>query len=258
MLDFAVICQTKNYGQRILPFFLYYKEQGCSKFIHFDDFSTNESKSIIEHYNEKYNLNIISLSTDQNDYWKINVNDANSYKSNPHFSYRICRSYNRGTKILRYQQFNGYIAFVDGDEFMTTGNDKTLKEYLNETKLPHLYVQSFDIQQDFTLDGFYPANDDTSFRWDYEARKNSPFWARGKSAILINYVPQIKQKGGANHTLYDYDENGKIITDFSIVPNHLDIRIHHFRVPNSYPSIKCIKDETLTNKCKKVKEKYGL
>ena len=253
----CIIVQSKNQEERLLPWFLYHKNQGFSKFLYFDDFSEDNSVKTALEIRDLYDIDIEVHETDGKGTMHSyeNSRDSNSYGTSS-LCDRIIRSYNSGLEILRNQMDDAYVAFIDTDEYLVTSiPDKTVVDVINDFNNEHLYIHSFDVKDGFS-NGDFPYNDESSYRWDFEDRKkNKVYWQRGKSIGGLNLVDKMKELPNVVHTITSPPERGPTGTYYDAlnIENYDVLRIHHFRKPNQDPNIKITFDNTLTKKCLKSK-----
>jgi hypothetical protein len=254
-----IITQSKDQGWRLKDWILYHHSEEFDTFIYFDDYSEDNSIYILNDIKEKYNINIIIDYSDGvgNKKDSILMKDSNSYGGDQSIHNRLIRSYNRGLRMVRDCNPYANCAIIDVDEFIVTNNDikvtETIENMIDAYK--HIYIQSFDTSDDFEIDEWYSTNENLSFRWDYNSRKDSIYKTRGKSICKANYIDDIIQGPNYIHVLKDLtteELNNIFISDYD------KIRIHHLRKPIMDNNIKMVKDDTLVKKKLKVKEKYEI
>ena len=255
----VIITQAKDQGLRLKDWILYYHSEGFDTFIYFDDNSEDNSIEILNDLKEKYNINLIVNYSDGigNKKNSDDMKNSNSYGGDQSVHNRLIRSYNKGLEIVRNINVDANCAIIDVDEFIITNEDRKVVDIIDDMikKHNHLYVQSFDTLDDFELKDWYTTNKSTSFRWDYDSRKDTIYKERGKSICKANYIDEIIQGPNYIHVLRDLtkDElNNVFISDYN------RIRIHHLRKPIMDSSIKMVEDNTLINKMLKVKEQYEI
>jgi hypothetical protein len=127
---------------------------------------------------------------------------------------------------------------------------------MNDKNVKHLYINSFDISDDFDTDNsWYSTNENTKFRWDYEYRKNTIYKTRGKSVCVASEVIEISQGPNYIHVLRDLDSE---YFDKVNVEDYDFLRMHHYRKPCMDKNFKFVEDRTLLNKMIKIREKYEI
>jgi hypothetical protein len=256
----CIITQAKDQSFRLKDWILYHYEEGFDTFIYFDDYSEDNSISVINDISKKYDINIIVNYSDGigNKKSITEMMDSNSYGGDTSINYRLIRSYNSGLKIAREIDPNSICAIIDVDEFLVSNYHKSLdaiKILMNERMVGQLYINSFDINDDFDVSmAWYSTNENTKFRWDYDFRKNTYFKTRGKSVCISSYINEIPQEPGYVHVLKKFDE--KYFFDNIDVNDYDFLRMHHYRKPCMDRSFKFVEDRTILDKMIKIKEKY--
>jgi hypothetical protein len=249
----CIITQAKDQADRLTDWILYHYEQGFDTFLYFDDYSEDNSIEILNSLKEKYGINIIINYSDKvgDTINKDYMNNANFYGGNISVNYRIIRSYNQGFKIINSINPDAICAVIDVDEFLVSNNDEKIVDIIDSVihENSHLYIHSFDVNDNFILENWYTTQEVTKYRWDFESRKNTHFINRGKSVCKANYITEIPQGPNYVHILKD-------VTNNVSVDNFELLRIHHFRKPILDTTITMIEDLNLINKMKKIKEKY--
>lgn len=257
MHKYAIVTQAKDQAERLLPWFLYHYEQGFDTFVYFDDFSVDDTLSVIQQIKYDYDINILHFNTDNvgNKMTFQQMKNSNSYGGDNTINFRIIRSYNSGIKLLKSISDNFVTAFLDVDEFVVSPTGKVtdiLEQNLTSHK-EHFFIQSFDIDSNFNLSPFYISDDSTKMRWDYESRQKTIFSTRGKSIIKLSKVDTILQEDGMVHSIV---KNSEVHSDSFV--NHDLLRLHHFRKPSLDPKIELVEDTTLIDIANNIKQKYNL
>lgn len=257
----CIITQAKDQGERLKDWVLYHYEEGFDTFLYFDDYSEDNSIEILNDIREKYGINILIGYSDGfgNKKTRQEMKNSESYGGDISINYRIIRSYNKGLEIVSHQNSNAKCALLDVDEFLVTNNFKKvtdlLSEIFEEKNTEHIYVHSFDIDDDFKIEDWYTTQESTAYRWDYEYRESSPYKNRGKSISTPKKISEIPQGPNYVHILRDVeDEEFQKTVDYR---NYDNLRIHHFRKPCLNKDFKFCKDLTLVEKMSKIKEKYN-
>lgn len=256
----CIITQSKDQSKRLKDWILYHFEQGFDTFVYFDDFSEDNSISILEDLKNKYDLNIIIGYSDGIGNKKTieEMQNSNSYGGDTSINYRIIRSYNKGLDIIRELNPDAVCVFIDVDEFLVSDSNKkvtdVINEHLRDNKSDLIYIHSFDIEDNYELEDWYTTSDSSCLRWDYQSRANTIFKNRGKSACIANSIQEILQLPNFVHQLRNYKDDESKIINYS---DYANLRIHHFRKPNlSNSEIHYVQDYSLINKSKKVRDKY--
>jgi hypothetical protein len=250
----CIITQSKDQSKRLKDWILYHYEEGFDTFIYFDDYSEDNSVEILKEISLTYGIRIIIGYSDGFGNRKsiTEMQSSESYGGDVSINYRIIRSYNRGLDIARNIDPNAICAIIDVDEFIVSSKNRvadSISYLLEGQESKHLYLHSFDVSDDFAVEEWYTTNPNTSFRWDYESRKDSIYRGRGKSVCAVSEIQSIPQGPNYVHILKDSDQI-KYVDDYDF------LRIHHFRKPNMDKNIKMSEDKTLFNKMILVKEKY--
>ena len=257
----CIITQSKDQGERLKDWVLYHYEEGFDTFLYFDDYSEDNSIEILNNLKEKYAINIIIRYSDGlgNKKTKSDMKNSESYGGDISINYRIIRSYNTGLEIVRRENPDAKCALLDVDEFLVTNKEDRISDLIStifdERKTQHLYIHSFDVDDRFSIEDWYTAQEATSNRWDYASREGSPYRNRGKSISTPRLITEIPQGPNYVHILRDVEESElKNKVDYREYEN---LRLHHFRKPCLNNDLKFSQDFTLINKMLKIKEKYS-
>lgn len=256
----CIITQAKDQSARIKDWILYHYEEGFDTFIYFDDYSTDNSIEILEKIKIDYGINIIINFSDAigNTIQTSQMSNSNSYAGDSTVNYRIIRSYNRGLEIAKSSNINSICAFIDIDEFITSDSLNSIEmitKLLEEKNTKHLYLASFDVQDDWLVQDWYTTDKNTRLRWDFDSRQSSPYRYRGKSVCLASAIEEIKQEPNYVHCLVHCNEE---YANQISVTDHTSLRIHHYRKPILSNSIEFVEDFTIINKMLSIKEKYKI
>ncbi len=237
-MQHCIISQFKNECKRLEEWIMYHFCQGIDSFILFDDFSQDDSRSILNRIQQKIPISIQIFNTDEN----CGI-DYNRYIK------RQARSISKGLQIASHVNSECICYIIDVDEFLN-GNDlsKTISEITSDLfssmAQSHIYVQSFDVRDDFSLEKSLLNQESSKWRWDEIERSKTIYKDRGKSVIKASKLHEIPQKGGYIHYLItddgkNFPVNNKIHSDI--------LRIHHYRQNSgirSFPKF----DDTLYNR----------
>ena len=251
----VVITQLKNQSGRLRDWILYHYEEGFETFIIYDDYSEDDTVKEIEEIKNKYNINIIIKYTDGigGKYGIEDCKNSESYGMDISFHKRLCRSYTQGNNYVKSINPNAICAIIDVDEFLVTSENKkaidVIKEEMGRLNSKQLVINSFDIDDGFTIGDWYTTQDICSNRWSYEKTMKTHFNARYKSVIVSEDLEEVVQA----HILKWADN--PIIENFRVY-DFEKLRIHHFRKPTLPIKIEFDKDFTMINKMKIIRDKY--
>ena len=255
----CIITQAKDQSTRLKDWILYHYEEGFDTFIYFDDYSEDNSIDVINNISKKYNINIIVNYSDGigNKKSSYDMKNSNTYGGDQSIHNRLIRSYNSGLKIARSIDPTSICAIIDVDEFLVSNQLKsidTIKTLMSDRNTNHLYINSFDIDDNFDPNqDWYSTNDNTKFRWDYEYRNNTVYMTRGKSVCIANAIDEIPQGPNYIHVLRDFDDQ---YFNKMNVSNYDFLRMHHYRKPCMDRNFKFVEDRTILDKMIKIKQKY--
>ncbi len=258
-MNSCIITQAKDQSTRLKDWVLYHYEEGFDTFIYYDDHSEDDSIEVMRKISQDYGINIIINYSDNmgNKKSSAEMKDSNSYGGDTSIHNRLIRSYNSGLNLARSQNPNAICAIIDVDEFLVSNNGTSLdaiKALMKSREMNHLYINSFDIDDNFNTDKeWYTTQDSTKFRWDYEYRANTMYRTRGKSVCLASDVIEIPQGPNYIHVLRDISD--EYFTKFN-VEDYDYLRMHHYRKPCMDKNFKFVEDSTLLNKMIKIREKY--
>lgn len=242
--------QFRNESLRLEEWILYHFYQGFDSFILFDDWSEDNSIEIIDKLRSKYKINIIIEKTDGKGVKFKNGSETNLYQGNGDVNWRIARSATRGLEIARRNNPDCNIFIGEVDEFLHTPLDIKITDLIQELQIKHgqkhLYIQSFDICDNFELNSNILTQPCTQKRWSYEYRQRTKFNDRGKSITTPSVTSIVREEGGHIHYLttglkHEFPDCKRV--------NWEILRIHHFRKP-SYIPVWNEFDPTLYNKAK--------
>lgn len=256
----CIITQAKDQSNRLKDWILYHKEEGFDTIIYFDDYSEDNSVEVIKNISKKYDIDIIVNYSDNigNRKTKQEMTNSNSYGGDTSIHNRLIRSYNSGLKIARELNPDSICAIIDVDEFLVSNTNKKVTDIISdimyERNARHLYINSFDISDDFDPDSnWYSTNENTKFRWDYEYRQNTMYNTRGKSVCVASEIMEIPQGPNYIHVLRDFDSE---YFDKMNVGDYDLLRMHHYRKPCMDKNFKFVEDRTILDKMIKIREKY--
>jgi hypothetical protein len=262
----VIITQAKDQSKRLKDWVLYHKEEGFDTIFYFDDFSEDDSIEVMQKLSEKYDINIIINKTDGHGSTRnsTEMKSSDSYAGDLSVNYRIIRSFNIGLNLVKEVNPDALCAFIDVDEFLVSNTEKisdVVKDLISNRE--QLYVHSFDIDDRFNLDDWYTTDKISSYRWDYDSRKNTIYKERGKSLCYANTLSEIEQGPNYVHVLKPKFNSISplyvpgLINNISI-EDYNTLRIHHFRKPAQNVEIEFSEDRTLLDKMLKLKEKYDV
>lgn len=255
-MNFCITNQFRNESHRLEEWVLYHLHQGFDSFILFDDFSEDDSVEKLNTLKSKYGINIIVEKTDGKGAKFKNSSETNSYNGNGQVASRVARSATKGIEIARNINPDCVIFIGEVDEFLHTPLDIKISDLIlnlqNEHSEKHLYIQSYDVCDEFNFDSWITCQEVTANRWSHEFRKNTIFHDRGKSITTPKTTNKVAEEGGHIHYLTTGDYRS-FPESKRIDPNIL--RIHHFRKP-SYLRTWNKTDDSLLVKSRKIKTFY--
>jgi len=155
----CIITQQKDQSFRLRDWILYHYNEGFDTFIIFDDKSEDNSVYVLQKLAQTYNINInIQITDDEGPiHNQANTKNSNTYHFDGDFHRRIVRSFNRGLNIVKKHNPDAICSFTDVDEFLVT-DERTnvvdvIKSQFKLLNTSHIYINSFDVNDDFILDG---------------------------------------------------------------------------------------------------------
>jgi len=254
-MQLCMICQFKNGSERLTDWILYHYTEGFDSFVLFDDYSTDNSVQVLNDLKNNLKINIHVFKTDgQGPVYDHLDQNSNTYLPDGQFHNRIIRSYMAANNFVKSINPECICAFLDIDEFLVTNNDTNLKNVIGNIQKDLFYINSFDVSDQFELKKWYSCDKATAQRWDYQSRSESIYRWRVKSIAKSKVINEIPLNvGNMIHTLKLIDTEEfyqNSISDYNF------LRIHHFRKPINDAPIVLIHDDTLLNKCKKIKDLY--
>jgi hypothetical protein len=256
----CIITQSKDQSWRLKDWILYHHSQGFDTFIFFDDASVDDTVDNLKRISEKFDINIIIKNSDGLGGKKgfEEMQNSNSYAGDQNINNRILRSYNSGLELVKSINPNALCAFIDCDEFIVSNSDhlliEVIKNLMNQRNMNQLYINSFDVKDDFEKKEWYTTQHKTKFRWDYDFRSTSYWMTRGKSVLFASEIDYIPEGSGYVHVLTD--KMGGTYFDNANVGDYDQLRIHHFRKPAHDPDFLFVEDDVLFDKMIKIKELY--
>lgn len=257
-MKYVITNQFRNESSRLEEWILYHSYQGFDSFILFDDWSDDNSVEILNKLRDKYSLNIIVEKTDGKGVKYKNSSETNSYNGNIDVAWRIARSATKGLEIARQNNPHSIIFIGEVDEFLHTPLDIKIVDLIENLQLKHnekhLYIQSFDVCDSFTLDKPILTQACTTNRWGYQWRKKTIFNDRGKSITTPSTTDKVLEQGGHIHYLTTGDKN---IFPQSKRVDWQTLRIHHFRKPSYIQNFNEY-DDSLYKKAIKIKEYFNV
>ena len=249
-----LVTQTKNEAKRLENWMAYHQSQGFDGVIFFDDFSSDETQTTLDQIESKYKFEIIRLETDGLG-GIHNTGNSNIYGTDSSFHYRLVRSYNKGIEIAKSKSSDALCAIIDVDEFLVSNENCPLVEVMRgmmkEKCVSQLYIQSLDVNDNFTFDDWVTNQLVTTKRWDYAERNKTKFRTRGKSVVFANSAGIIPEINNSVHVLSSTnmpEDSPMFVKDYN------NLRIHHFRKPIMDKDIPLVEDFILYEKCKGLKK----
>lgn len=250
----AICTQFRNEKNKIKDWLIYNIEEGFNTFILFDDYSDDNSKTIVFDTIEKTNkpINLIYKLTDKNNE-KIydNCLSTEIYQNDQDLHRRVARSFLSGFEIFKSMSNSSnlnYCAFIDIDEVLISNQKEKITIIVEDNFLKknveHLYVQSYDVNTNgiFTDDNIF-FKESTKYRWSNLNREtflDGKYKYRGKSIVTDKHKFEcsiwddwsIIHCGGCIGSNFET----AIPINSNKVPLNENLRINHYRIP---PNDRC-------------------
>jgi len=222
-MNFVIITQVRNQGNRIYDWIKYHHENGFDSFVIYDDYSEDDTLDEIHRAKKDFpGLNIYDFGTDGLGN-KYDCKDSEVYGNDKSLHDRLNRSYTNGNNFVKQINPNAVCAIIDVDEFLAS--DYSLKNTIDEifavNNCQQILVQNLEIKHDYDLEkGFIYKN---QFKcWDRESVNKHPVWSSRSKAIFISKFLDVCNFVHAPIT----DCNTLRYRDYT------KLRMYHFRVPN--------------------------
>lgn len=251
-MNYVIVCQVKNVGNRIFDWIKYHAFIGFDTFIIFDDHSEDDTESEIYKASKIFNkLKIILSKTIIEPNSKIysleQCANSNLYANDNALDKRIQSSYTKGNNMVKNINPEAVCAFIDTDEFIfiKDNNIENVKTIFEKNNCVQILMFNFDIKDDYTLEKNFLFKNKFQ-RWSFNGVNEHPVWStrckpifKSKSLDFCHWV-HVLNVDGKTHDCRDYDI----------------LRMHHFRKPNlqNGDTIEFVDDEQLDDTLKLLKD----
>lgn len=195
----------------------------------------------------------------------------------PELARRICNSFTRGNDLLK-KLFPGAICTcIDDDEFLVTEIEgkrvvDVIEDIFEQRKIEYkgkeapgryseqILLSSVDVKDQYELGRWYTANDNTNQLWSEEELNKDLMWRNRTKCVIKS---ESMETCTFMHVLLDgavktfWDEHNNVVSAGDVVRDYSLLKIVHFRKPEQLnANIKFTTNNTLLNKCKRMKQKY--